>query len=69
MNILSIKELKEILDEHDENMLVVISSYELGREYPIIKDDIVVINNPYFGNGLIKNIPKENENVLRIGLI
>lgn len=69
MKTLTVGGLKKILEKYDDKLKLFITDDGPGHEYPVTKGDIKIIQNPYCGNSVVSNMPKENEDVLRIAII
>ena len=63
---LTIKELTEILNNYDENLVIVISRDGKGQEYTIHEDDFKIMKDPYFP--YTTNFEKKQQ-FLRIGIV
>lgn len=70
MKMLTVKEIKEILNNYPDDMKLIIHQDGNARDYPVVSTDIKIRDYVYFSScGLIENEPEENENVLQIGTI
>lgn len=47
---LTVGQLIKELEKYNKKMLVIVTEEGPGHDYPILKKDIGIVQNPYFGN-------------------
>ena len=67
MNILTVGDLKAILNNYPDNMKLIVTDAGPSHDHPILEDQFKIVLNPYFPSG--KYQVEEDEKVLRIALI
>lgn len=68
MKILTIKELIEELETYNPSLKVMFTHEGKGHDFPIVKENIAVVESFYCPFGGIENNPDEDEMMLRIGI-
>lgn len=67
MKVINVGELIEILKKYDQNLPLIITREGNDNDYPIVEENIDIVDGVYFPNSDVENEPSEEQKCLRIG--